>query len=91
MGVEQAQLLAAVHRIEGVVDIEDDAPRHLAERATLGVDQGPAQAQQRPRIRQVLQPRDGRLRNRSRPDGSRSSASLNSGSLRRPVASLPSS
>src|SRR5512132_3847988 len=29
MGVEQAQLLAAVHRVEGVVDIEDDALRHL--------------------------------------------------------------
>ena len=62
MGVEQAQLLAAVHRIEGVVDVEGDAPRHLAERAAVEVDQGPAQAQQRPRIRQVLQPRDGRLR-----------------------------
>ena len=47
MGVEQAQLLAAVHRVEGVVDIEHDALRHLAERAALDVDQGPAQAQQR--------------------------------------------
>ena len=27
MGVEQPQLLAAVHRIEGVVDVEDDTPR----------------------------------------------------------------
>jgi hypothetical protein len=62
MGVEQAQLLAAMHRIEGVVDVEDDALRHLAERAAVDVDQSPAQAQQRPRIRQVLQPRDGRLR-----------------------------
>ena len=62
MGVEQAQLLAAVHRVEGVVDIEDDALRHLPERAAVDVDQSPAQAQQRPRIRQVLQPRDGRLR-----------------------------
>ena len=62
MGVEQAQLLAAVHRVEGVVDIEDDALRHLPERAAVDVDQSPAQAQQRPRIREVLQPRDGRLR-----------------------------
>jgi hypothetical protein len=61
VGVEQAQLLAAVHRIEGVVDIEDDALRHVAERAAVDVDQGPAQAQQCPRMRQVLQPRDGRL------------------------------
>ena len=62
VGVEQAQLLAAVHRVEGVVDVERDPPRHLAERAAVDVDQSPAQAQQRPRIRQVLQPRDGRLR-----------------------------
>ena len=61
MGVEQAQLLAAVHRVEGVVDIEDNALRHLAERAAVDVDQSPAQAQQGPRVRQVLQPRDGRL------------------------------
>jgi len=62
MGIEQAQLLAAVHRIEGVVDIEDDALRHLPERAAVDIDQSPTQAQQCPRIRQVLQPRDGRLR-----------------------------
>ena len=55
-GVEQAQLLAAVHRIEGVVDIQRDPPRHLAERAAPDVDQSPAEAQQRPRIGQVLQP-----------------------------------
>jgi hypothetical protein len=52
-------LNTAVHRIEGVVDVEDDTPRHLPERAAVDVDQSPAQAQQRPRIRQVLQPRDG--------------------------------
>ena len=51
-----------MHRIEGVVDIENDALRHLAERAAIDVDQSPAQAQQRPRIGQILQPRDGRLR-----------------------------
>jgi hypothetical protein len=62
MGVEQPQLLAAVHRIEGVVDIQRDPPRHLAKRCAVEIDQGTAEAQQRPRIRQVLQPRDGRLR-----------------------------
>ena len=62
MGVEQAQLLAAMDRVEGVVDIQRDPLRHLAERAAVDIDQSPAQAQQRPRIRQVLQPRDGRLR-----------------------------
>jgi len=61
VGVEQPQLLAAVHRVEGVVDIEDDALRHVAERAAPDVHQGPAQAQQCPCIRQVLEPRDGRL------------------------------
>jgi hypothetical protein len=62
MGIEQPQLLAAVHRVEGVVGVEDDALRNLAERAAPYVDQSPAQAQQRPRVRQVLQPGDGRLR-----------------------------
>ena len=66
MGVEQAQLLAAVHRIEGVVDIQRDPPRHLAERAAPDVDQGPAEAQQRARIGQVLQPRNGRSANTAR-------------------------
>ena len=56
MGVEQAQLLAAMHRIEGVVDVEHDPLRHLAERRAVKLDQSPAQAQQRPRIRQVFQP-----------------------------------
>ena len=62
VGVEQPQLLAAVHRIEGVVDIQRDPPRHLAERGAVEIDQGTAEAQQRPRIRRVLQSRDGRLR-----------------------------
>ncbi len=62
MSVEQAQLLAAMDRVEGVVDIQRDPPRDLAERAAPDVDQSPAQAQQRPRIGQILQPRDGRLR-----------------------------
>ena len=56
MGVEQAQLLATVHRVKGVVDIEDDALRHPPERAAVDVDQSPTQAHQRSRIRQVFQP-----------------------------------
>src|SRR6266542_902358 len=47
VGIEQAQLLAAVHRIEGVV-IEDDALRHLPERAAVDIDQSPTKAQQCP-------------------------------------------
>src|SRR5512135_3765197 len=45
MSVEQPQLLAAVHRIEGVVDVERDPLRHLAERRAVKLDQSPAQAQ----------------------------------------------
>jgi hypothetical protein len=33
-GIEQAQLLAAVHAVEGVVDIEHDAVGRLPERST---------------------------------------------------------
>src|SRR5512144_2905670 len=62
MGVEQPQLLAAVHRIEGVVEVEGDPPRHLAERRAVALDQRPAQADERSLPGQVLQPRDGRLR-----------------------------
>ena len=62
IGVEQPQLLAAMHAVEGVVDIENDALRHLPERGAILVDQPPSQAQQRPPVGQVLQPRDRRLR-----------------------------
>ena len=61
-GIEQAQLLAAVHAVEGVVDIEHDALGHLPERSAVLPDQRSAEAQQRPHIRQVFQPRDRRLR-----------------------------
>ena len=62
VGVEQAQLLAAVHAVERVVDIEDDALWHRSERAAILLDQRPPEAQQRPPVRQVFQPRDRRLR-----------------------------
>ena len=62
VGVEEPQLLRAMHRVEGVVDVEDDPAGHLAEAAAVEPDHGPAHAQQRPRPRQVLEPRDGRLR-----------------------------
>ena len=61
-GIEQAQLLAAVHAVEGVVDIEHDALGHLPERGAVLLDQRPAEAQQRPHIRQVFQPRDPRIK-----------------------------
>src|SRR5205823_9696515 len=49
-GVEQAQLLAAMHSVEGVVDIEDYALGHAPERGAVLLDQRPAEAQQRPPV-----------------------------------------
>ena len=91
VGVEQAKLLAAVHGIEGVVDIEHDAARHLAEALAVVVGHGAAHAQQGVPVRPVLGARDGGLRAQVAVLGSRSIASLNSGSVRRLSASLPSS
>ncbi len=62
MGVEQPQLLPAVDGIEGVVDGEHDAMRHLPEAAAVEPHHGARHPQQRPHVRQVLEPRDGRLR-----------------------------
>jgi len=62
MGVEEAQLLPAVNGIEGVVDIEHDPLRHLFEGRAIQIDHGSPHPQQGPRIGQVLQPGDGRLR-----------------------------
>jgi len=59
MGVEQMQLLAAVHGVERVVDIEHDAGRHAAEAVAVVVDHGPPHAQQGARVGQVFRPRDG--------------------------------
>ena len=59
MGIEQAQLLAAVHPVEGVVDVEHDALRHRSKRAAILLDERPPEAQQRPPIGQVFQPRNG--------------------------------
>jgi hypothetical protein len=38
VGVEQAQLLPAMHPVESVVDIEQDALRHLPERGAVLLD-----------------------------------------------------
>lgn len=66
VGVEQPQLLAAMHGIEGVVEVEDDAARHLAEGRAVERDHRPAHRPAHPQqgagAWQVLQPRDGRLR-----------------------------
>ena len=60
--VEQTQLLAAMHRVERVVDIERDTLGNLVKRLAVEVHHGTAQAQQGARIGQVFQPRDRRLR-----------------------------
>ena len=62
VGVEQAQLLAAMDGIEGVVDVECDAAWHLAEAVAVETDHGLAHAQQLARPQQVLEARDGWLR-----------------------------
>jgi len=62
MRVEQPQLLAAVHRVERVVDIERDPFGNLGERPAIEIDHCTAHSQQRANVRQVLQSRDRRLR-----------------------------
>jgi len=55
-------LLAAMHAVEGVIDIEDDALGHRSERAAILLDERPPKAQQRSPVGEVFQPRDRRLR-----------------------------
>ncbi len=62
MGVEQLQLLAAVNRVERVVDVERDPLGNLAERRAIEIDHGAAHPQQRASVRQILQPGDRGLR-----------------------------
>ena len=62
MGVEQPQLLAAVDRVERVVDIERDPFGNLGERLAIEIDHRPTHSQQGANVGQVLQPRDCRLR-----------------------------
>jgi hypothetical protein len=62
MGIEEPQLLAAMDRVEGVVDVERDPFGDLTERPAIKIDQGVAHAQQGARVGQVFQTRDGRLR-----------------------------
>ena len=53
MGVEQPQLLAAVNRVEGVVEVERDPLGNLAERRAIEIDHGAAHPQQRPVARKA--------------------------------------
>jgi hypothetical protein len=51
-----------VNRIERVVDIQHDTFGNVLERGAIQVDHGASHAQKSAGIRQVLQPRDSRLR-----------------------------
>ncbi|EXL04978.1 hypothetical protein BG36_09635 [Aquamicrobium defluvii] len=62
MGIEQAELLAAVHGVKGVVDVEHDPLRHLPEGGAVKVDHRPPHRHQLPHAGQVLQPAHRRLR-----------------------------
>ena len=61
VGVEQRQLLVAVHRVAGVVDVEGDRRRRGGEAAAEDVDQGGRHARHLDARRRVLQPVHGRL------------------------------
>ncbi len=46
MGIEQPQLLAAMNRVERIVDVERDPFGNLAEGFAIEIDHGAAHAQQ---------------------------------------------
>ena len=62
MRVPQRQLLAAVHPVLGVVDIEQDAPGHLVEAVAEQIDHRRHHALECGRAGQIFEPADGRLR-----------------------------
>jgi hypothetical protein len=60
--VEQPQLLAAIDRVERIVDVERDPFGNLGERLAIEADHRATHPQQRANVRQIFQPRDRRLR-----------------------------
>ncbi len=89
-GVEQRQLLVAVHRVAGVVDVARDRRRRGREGAAEDVDQGtrPTSLSEGAFSNRLMVGRE----QRSRPlSGARPTASLNSGSVRRSSQSSASS
>jgi hypothetical protein len=60
--IEEAQLLAAMHRIESVIYVDNDPFRNLLERPAIEVDHGAPHAHQGANIGKVFKPRDRRLR-----------------------------
>jgi len=55
VSIEEPQLLAAMHRIKSVVDVENDALGHLPKGLAVKIHHGAAHAQQRARIGQVFE------------------------------------
>jgi len=62
VGIPQRQLLAAVHSILGVVDVEQDAAGHLVEAVAEQIDHRRHHALERGRAGQIFEPGDRRLR-----------------------------
>ena len=76
MGVEQPQLLAAMNRIERVVDVERDPLGNLAEGRAIEIDHGAAHAQQRAHVGPFSSREIVDCEHSSRSDGVRSIAIL---------------
>jgi hypothetical protein len=53
--IEEPKLLAAMHRVERIVDIECDAFGNLSEGLAIEIDHGAPHAQQRAGVGQVFQ------------------------------------
>src|SRR5262245_45107555 len=91
MRIEQPPLLAAMNHIERAVDVErdpfGDLPERIAKRSIMAQPmRSKARASGRFSRREMVD-----CEHSARSDGDRSSAILNRGSYRRPVALLPSS
>ena len=55
VSIEEPQLLAAMHRIKSVVDVENNALGDLPKRLAVKIDHDAAHAQQRTHIGQVFE------------------------------------
>jgi hypothetical protein len=91
VGIEQPQLLAAMNRVERVVDIENDALGDLPEGGAIKIDHGAAHAQQGAHVGQIFQPRNRRLRTQIAVGRRQIMRHFETGSTRRLLASMPSS
>ncbi|CUH40784.1 hypothetical protein JSE7799_03521 [Jannaschia seosinensis] len=65
--IEQAQLLVAMHRVKGIIDIEHDPAWGARKRVAVEPDHLVAHADKGAGVGQVLHARDRRLRTRGRP------------------------